>query len=43
MASAFMIGILAFTILYVTLLANRLRVEWMVERVAALRERLLSA
>ncbi len=43
MASAFMIGILAFTILFVTLLANRLRVEWMVERVAALRERLLSA
>ncbi len=43
MTSAFMICILCFTILYFVLLANRLRLEWIIERVATLRERLLSA
>ncbi len=43
MTAAFMTCILCFTILYIALLANRVRLEWTIERVAALRERLLSA
>lgn len=43
MTTAFMTCILCFTILYIALLANRVRLEWTIERVAALRERLLSA
>lgn len=42
MTVAFVFCILAFTVLYVALLANRLRVEYTIERVAALRARLLA-
>ncbi|NUQ37364.1 MAG: cytochrome c biogenesis protein CcsA [Caldilineales bacterium] len=41
MTLAFVFGNIAFSILYFALLANRLRLEWTVERVAALREHLL--
>lgn len=41
MTLAFVFGNIAFSILYFALLANRLRLEWTVERVAALREQLL--
>lgn len=43
MTTAFLVCILCFTILYFVLLANRLRLEAMIERVAALRDHLLSA
>ena len=39
MTAAFVVCNIAFTILFVDLLANRLRLEWTGERVAALRER----
>lgn len=41
MTLAFVFGNIAFSILYFALLANRLRLEWTAERVAALREQLL--
>lgn len=41
MTQAFIICNIAFTVLFTAMLANRIRVEWMVERVAALRARLL--
>ncbi|MCO6449253.1 MAG: cytochrome c biogenesis protein CcsA [Caldilineales bacterium] len=40
MSQAFLISNLSFTLLYIALLANRIRLEWLVERVSALRERL---
>lgn len=40
MSVAFIFSNIAFSILFITLLANRIQLEWMAERVAALRERL---
>ncbi len=41
MTTAFVFGNIAFTILYIDLLANRIKIDWASERVEALRERLL--